>query len=140
MHGEGFAGFEGGFEMRRRSWSAAFMGLLLFCSMTGELTAQAPQDNTFLKDYSKGPNIFGRHFMAPYKQQTIPAISLENSPRLHDLIHDGKLEITMADALALAIENNLDIAVERQIVPMAQTDVLRSSSGSAARGFSGASI
>jgi outer membrane protein TolC len=56
------------------------------------------------------------------------------------LIHDGKLEISMADALALAIENNLDISVERQVVPMSQTDVLRAASGSAARGFSGATI
>ncbi len=125
--------------MRRRSWLAAFMGLLLFWTMTGQLTAQAPQDKAALKDYSKGPSWFG-HFTGPYRQQPIPSLSLENSPRLHDLIHDGKLQISMADALALAIENNLDIAVERQIVPMAQTDVLRSASGSAARGFSGATI
>ncbi len=125
--------------MRRRSWLAGFMGLLLFWTMTGQLTAQAPQDKAALKDYSMGPNWFG-HFTAPYRQQPIPSLSLENSPRLHDLIHDGKLQISMADALALAIENNLDIAVERQIVPMAQTDVLRSESGSAARGFSGATI
>ncbi len=125
--------------MRRRSWLAAFMGLLLFWTMTGQLTAQAPQDKAALRDYSTGPNWFG-HFTSPYRQEPIPSLSLENSPRLHDLIHDGKLQISMADALALAIENNLDIAVERQIVPMAQTDVLRSESGSAARGFSGATI
>jgi outer membrane protein TolC len=92
-----------------------------------------------VQDYSKGPNWFG-HFTAPYRQQPIPAISLENSPRLRDLIRDGKLQISMADALALAIENNLDIYVERQVVPMSQTDVLRASAGSAARGFSGATI
>src|SRR5580704_132800 len=125
--------------MRRTSWLAGLMGLLLFWTMTGQLTAQAPQDKAVLKDYSKGPNWFG-HFTAPYRQQPIPSLSLENSPRLRDLIHDGKLEISMADALALAIENNLDISVERQVVPMSQTDVLRASSGSAARGFSGATI
>jgi len=126
--------------MRRQSWLAGLMSLLLFWMATAQLIAQSPQGDAFLKDYSKGPKIFGRNFMAPYKQQPIPTLSLENSPRLHDLIHDGKLEISMADALALAIENNLEIAVERQIVPMAQTDVLRADSGSAARGFSGASI
>ncbi len=125
--------------MRVQGWVAGFFGLLLFCLGAGQVKAQAPQGDTFLKDYSKGPNWFGT-FTAPYKQQTVPPISLENSPRLKDLIHDGKLEISMADALALAIENNLDISVERQIVPMAQTDVLRSESGSAARGFSGATI
>jgi outer membrane protein len=104
-----------------------------------QLSAQAPQGNAFLRDYSKGPDWF-THFTAPYRQQPIPPISLENSPRLKELIHDGKLEISMADALALSIENNLDVAVERQVVPMSQTDVLRAESGSAARGFSGATI
>lgn len=115
------------------------MGVLLFWSTAGQLTAQAPQGQGFLKDYSKGPKWY-TNVIAPYRQQTIPTLSLENSPRLHDLIHDGKLQLSMADALALAIENNLDIAVERQIVPMAQTDVMRSDSGSAARGFTGATI
>ena len=113
--------------------------LALFCLAAAQVRGQSPQGNALLQDYSKGPNWFG-HFTAPYRQQTIPAISLENSLRLRDLIHDGKLEISMADALALAIENNLDISVERQVVPMSQTDVLRASAGSAARGFSGATI
>ncbi len=113
--------------------------LFLLGLVPPRLCGQAPRDNAFVRDYSKGPGWF-THFTAPYKQQAIPPISLENSPRLKELIHDGKLEISMADALALAIENNLDVAVERQIVPMSQTDVLRASSGSAARGFSGATI
>jgi len=128
--------------MRGKHWFRGLLsGLLLFGLAPGQLGAQdqTPQGNAFLKDYSKGPNWFG-HFTAPYRQQPIPPISLENSPRLKDLIRDGKLQISMADALALAIEDNLEIAVERQVVPMSQTDVLRSSSGSAARGFSGAAI
>jgi outer membrane protein len=124
---------------RRKIRFGGIISLLLFCLGSGNTWAQTPQGNDFLKDYSKGPNWFG-HFTTPYRQQPIPSLSLENSPRLRDLIHDGKLEISMADALALAIENNLDISVERQVVPMSQTDVLRASSGSAARGFSGATI
>ena len=122
-----------------RTWLPSLMGIFLSCMAPGQLKAQAPQGNAFVRDYSKGPNWFG-NFIAPYKQQPIPSISLENSPRIRDLIHDGKLEISMADALALAIENNLDVAVERQVVPMSQSDVLRASAGSAARGFSGATI
>jgi outer membrane protein len=126
--------------MRRKNWFGGVLAsLLLFCLAPAQLRAQAPQGNAFLRDYSKGPRWFG-NFTAPYRQQTIPPISLENSPRLRDLIHDGKLEISMADALALAIENNLDISVERQVVPMSQSDVLRASAGSATRGFSGATI
>ena len=125
--------------MRRRIAGAVLLGFLSLLGVTPRLGAQAPRDNAFVRDYSQGPNWF-THFTSPYRQQLIPPISLENSPRLKDLIHDGKLEISMADALALAVENNLDVAVERQIVPMSQTDVLRSASGSAARGFSGATI
>ena len=126
----------------KKCLGGAFAGIILICVTPGLLRAQASQDsqgNAFLKDYSKGPKWFG-NFTAPYRQQPIPPITLENSPRLKDLISDGKLQISMADALALAIENNLDIAVERQVVPMSQTDVLRASAGSAARGFSGATI
>ena len=125
--------------MRRRIAGAVLLGFLSLLGVTPRLGAQAPRDNAFVRDYSQGPTWF-TNFTSPYRQQPIPPISLENSPRLKDLIHDGKLEISMADALALAVENNLDVAVERQIVPMSQTDVLRSASGSAARGFSGATI
>src|SRR5579863_5553884 len=127
--------------MRERSCFSVFViGFFLFClASPARLSAQSPPTQGFLNDYSKGPGMFPNVF-APYKAQPLPAISLENSPRVANLIHDGKLEISMADALALAIENNLDVAVERQVVPMSQSDVLRSKSGSAARGFSGATI
>src|SRR5579863_7617709 len=110
-----------------RTWLPSLMGIFLSCMAPGQLKAQAPLGNAFVRDYSKGPKWFG-NFIAPYKQQPIPSLSLENSPRLKDLIRDGKLQISMGDALALAIENNLDISVERQVVPLAQTDVLRSES------------
>src|SRR5215469_14344927 len=91
----------------------------------------------FLSSVSKGPSIYP-HFWRPYQQRTLPHPILENSPRLQTLIHEGKLELSLADALALTIENNLDIVVQRYVVPIAQTDVLRSKSGQAARGFTGA--
>ena len=124
---------------RRKTWFPCLIGGFLSCLVPGTLQAQAPQSSAHVRDYSKGPSWFG-NFVSPYKQQPIPPISLENSSRIRELIHDGKLEISMADAMALAIENNLDVAVERQVVPMSQTDVLRTSAGSAARGFSGATI
>src|SRR6516225_10044182 len=61
----------------------------------------------------------------------------EEFPPLTELIRNGKLRLTMADALALAIENNLDIAVQRFLHPIAEADVLRASSGQAARGIPG---
>jgi outer membrane protein TolC len=98
-------------------------------------TPAAPQG--FLNNYGQATRIFP-NFWRPYVQQRIPLPVLENSPRLHDLIHDGKLELSLADAVALTLENNLDIVVGRYVVPFSQTDILRTKSGQAARGFTGA--
>jgi outer membrane protein TolC len=91
----------------------------------------------FLNNYGQPASIFP-NFWKPYVQQRIPLPVLENSPRLHDLIHDGKLELSLADAVALTLENNLDIVVGRYVVPFSQTDILRTKSGQANRGFTGA--
>lgn len=124
---------------RKECFYAVLIGALLFgFTIPARLAAQHPPANTPPKDYSQTswfPSV-----LSPYRQRPVAPVQLENSPRIENLIHDGKLEISMANALALAIENNLDISVEREIVPMAQTDVLRAESGQAARGFTGASI
>ena len=95
--------------------------------------------NIFSRDYSRSPRWLP-NMAAPYKETPLPPPALENSPRLKDLIHDGKLEISLADALALAMENNLDIAVQRYLRPIAQADLLRTQSGQAARGIPGATL
>jgi len=91
----------------------------------------------FLRNYGKAPSIFP-HFWNPYRPNSFPLPRLENSPRLMSLIHDGKLELSLADTLALALENNLDIALQRYVIPFSEADVLRTRSGQAARGFTGA--
>jgi outer membrane protein TolC len=63
---------------------------------------------------------------------------MSNSQRLHSLVHEGKLSLSIDDAIALALENNLDIAVARYQIPFSQTDLLRAKSGSATRGVTGA--
>jgi outer membrane protein TolC len=65
---------------------------------------------------------------------------MENSPRLKDLIRGGKLWLSLQDAIALALENNLDIDYARFNIPIAQADYLRTRAGSAARGVTGATI
>jgi outer membrane protein TolC len=91
----------------------------------------------FLNNYGTATSIFP-NVWRPYVQQPIPLPVLENSPRLGSLIHDGKLELSLADAVALTLENNLDIVVGRYVVPFSQTDILRTKSGQANRGFTGA--
>jgi len=95
----------------------------------GSSLAQTPQATQgFLRDFSRGPNWFPS-LLTPYSEQSIPVLALENSPRIKDLIRDGKLELSLSDALALAIENNLDIAVQRYVKPLAETDLLKARSG-----------
>src|SRR5947209_17468417 len=109
----------------------------LFCVLVATLlsvtTAEAQQN------YIAGPSWFPG-VLKPYQQESIKPLVMENSPRLHDLIRNGKLRLSMADTLALAIENNLDIAVQRFLHPIAEADVLRASSGQAARGIAGALV
>ncbi len=72
---------------------------------------------------------------APYMPSDAPPLDLANSPRLENLVHDGTLYITLHDAIALAIENNLDLAYFRYNFPIALTDYARTKSGSAAYGI-----
>jgi outer membrane protein TolC len=72
--------------------------------------------------------------IAPYIPSTAPELDLSNSPRLENLIRDGKIYISLRDAIAVAIENNLDLAYFRYNFPIAQTDILRTKAGSPANG------
>jgi len=69
-----------------------------------------------------------------YRPTTIPKASFVNSVRLNDLVKDGKIYLSLADALALAIENNYDIAIARYDLDIADTDVLSTRTGAAPRG------
>ncbi len=73
-------------------------------------------------------------FVNIFKAPEVPEISLANSERLDYLIHDAKLYLSLADALALAIENNLDLEWARYGPKSAGNDVMRASSGAQLRG------
>jgi outer membrane protein TolC len=73
----------------------------------------------------------------PYRPIKIEEPTLTNSPRIDQLIHDGKLEISLQDAVELALENSLDIVVQRYNPWIADTDILRTLGGGAGRGLSG---
>jgi len=63
------------------------------------------------------------------------APDFRNSPRVHDLIRAGNLYLSQADALALAIENNLDVELDRFSFQIADTDLLRAKGGGLLRGI-----
>jgi outer membrane protein TolC len=64
-----------------------------------------------------------------YRPTSIPKASFENSVRLGDLLKNGKIYLSLSDALALALENNYDIAIARYDLDIADTDILRTRAG-----------
>jgi len=86
-----------------------------------------------------GPRAFPT-LIAPYKPIQIDEPILANSPRVDQLIHDNRLQITLQDAVELALENSLDIAVARYNPWIADTDILRTKAGGQGRGTPGADI
>jgi len=72
--------------------------------------------------------------LAPYTARHVAPPNLANTPRIDQFLHDGKLYISMNDAVALALENNLDIAIARYNLNIADTDVWRAKAGSSILG------
>src|SRR5271155_4630642 len=75
-------------------------------------------------------------FIRPYEAKPVPPVNLQNSQRIFDLMRAGQLYLSLADAIALALENNLDIEVERYLPRLAQTDIQRAQGGGLLRGLS----
>jgi len=95
--------------------------------------APTPQNTTetkpvpalnFSKPVSHFPNPIG-----PYMPREVQAPNLANTARIDSLMHEGKLYLSLNDAIALALENNLDIAIARYNLNIADTDVLRAKAG-----------
>lgn len=72
--------------------------------------------------------------IAPYRAARIPPTPAGDSVRLASLVRGGKLYLSLHDAVALAIENNLDVEVSRYDLLLADTDLLRSQGGGNLRG------
>jgi outer membrane protein TolC len=83
----------------------------------------------YAKPVSHFPNPIG-----PYEPRHLPPPNLNNTARIDDLMHDGKLYLSLNDAIALALENNLDIAIARYNLNIADTDILRAKAGAATLG------
>jgi outer membrane protein len=84
-------------------------------------------------DYSQPVSHFPNP-IGPYKPRYLAAPNLANTARIDQLMHDGKLYLSLNDAIALALENNLDIAIARYNLNIADTDVLRAKAGASTLG------
>jgi len=74
--------------------------------------------------------------LRPYEAKPVPPVNFQNSQRIFDLVRAGQLYLSLADAIALALENNLDLDVERYLPRIAQTDIERAKGGGLLRGLS----
>ena len=96
--------------------------------------AQAPRSQAFdFSSYSKPYSHFPNPFK-PYMPHHVEPPNLSNTPRIDQLMQNGKLMLSVNDAIALALENNLDIAIARYNLPIADTDIVLANSGQATRG------
>ena len=75
-----------------------------------------------------------RNPLNAYAPDTVPEPALTNSSRLDQLVRDGKLYLSLKDAIDLALEDNLDLAIARYNLPIANTDILRTQAGGFFRG------
>lgn len=94
----------------------------------GSGPANAPAQAFVVQDYSKPRSHFPNP-ITPYMPRHVGPPNLANTARIDQLMHDGKIMLSMDDAVALALENNLDIAIARYSLNIADTDVLRAKAG-----------
>ena len=64
-----------------------------------------------------------------YRAGSVPAIRLQNSSRFASLIRAGNLYLSSRDVVALAIENNIDVEIQRYGPLLAQQVLLRAQAG-----------
>jgi outer membrane protein len=104
--------------------------------------APAPQlthtENTEAEPQREGvsglqPRFLG--FLGPYRRPTVPPLFDGSAMRLDAMIRDGKLYLSLQDAIALALENNLDVEAERYNITLARTDLVRAAGGGSVRGI-----
>jgi len=89
--------------------------------------------------YSHGRSAFP-NILKPYQSIQVEAPVLTNSPRIDQLIHDGKLQISLQDAVELALENSLDIAVQRYYPWISDAGLLNAAAGGSGFGTPGVQI
>ncbi len=124
----------------RLTTAAVLFGTLTMAGWAQDAPAAPVPQNTpetrplpvlnYAKPVSHFPNPFG-----PYTARHLAPPNLANTARIDALMHDGKLYLSLNDAVALALENNLDIAIARYNLNIADTDVLRAKAGAATLGI-----
>jgi outer membrane protein len=109
--------------------------LTLACWGQGTPAASMPSSGKPLPELNYAQPV--SHFpnpIGPYTPRHLAPPNLSNTSRIDQLMHDGKLYLSLNDAIALALENNLDIAIARYNLNIADTDILRAKAGAVTLG------
>ncbi len=131
-----------GFMLRRLPISLASVLFLTIipAALRGQEPPAAPSapqpaqaQPVHLKDYSVPRSAFPR-VLQPYLPEEVAPPILGNSSRIDSLMKDGKIYLSIDDAVALALENNLDIDIARYNLNIADADLLRAKSGASILG------
>ena len=128
----------------RKKFSLFTVGAIFFAAaLTANAKAQTASTNQATQSEPSLPQPTTRvQFEMPksnnplhaYESDSVPEPVLANSARIDQLIHDGKLYLSLKDAINLGLENNLDLAIARYNLPIANTDILRTQAGGFFRG------
>src|SRR5215468_1483474 len=122
----------GGQQMFQRVYSLRCALFAVFAAALAlSMGAQAEQPGR--EEITNGAPIFP-NVLAPYKAHNVPEPNLTNSARLNSVLQNGNIMLSLDDAIALALENNLDLVIARYNLPIADTDILRTKSGANVRG------
>ena len=110
--------------MRRVDSAIAVIGAALLLAPAAGAQVPARQKN----------NGFLNGLVNPYSWEQVTPPSFANSSRLDALLKAGNIYLSLQDAIALALENNLDLAIARYNLDIADTDILLTRNGAAPRG------
>ncbi len=103
------------------------------CFLSASLSAQTPAD--FPNENRQVWQMPGQGgITSGYRAPRVGEVSLADSGLLQSLLRDGKLYLSLHHAISLALENNLDLELERYGIRLADSDVLRSKAGDLPRG------
>jgi outer membrane protein len=87
-----------------------------------------------LEGWAQVDNSWVGRLRRPYQASTVPDVAFKDSNRIDSLLRAGQLYLSLQDAIALALENNLDIELQRFAPAIARTDVRRAQGGGTLRG------
>jgi outer membrane protein len=96
--------------------------------------ADAVKEDTTPRLEGDGGHWYSR-FTYPYMPRVVPPVNVSNSLRIDSLLRAGNLYLSLTDAIALALENNLEIEVQRYEFAFANADLLRAQSGASIQGI-----